>query len=322
MSLSPRARPRSRLNKAEKKSMDTVELRPLENSEAPADIVQEVVIEETTSLTEWDEDVLRQSAAGMCCSKDYELQQFIHLPDYLKHNPHITHGYRVGLTLRQTTFSLFHWHNETLNVWTHLGGLFLFLVLAITSYTTWLNRAVIGELVTSTVFFLSAMMMLLFSSVFHLYNCCSDRHYDFTAKLDYSGIAVLIAGSYYPLLYYIYYCPNQYLWRYGYGVIITGFGVAALWVIWKGKMHQAGNEALRLFVFLGMGLFGVIPLPQSLVRYFPGKILSKSVTGRQYDQIVAFHNLPLSNLRFPNPLLRFLVLLTSSHTDGTSCLRS
>ena len=229
-------------------------------------VVEKETLEGPIDAAEWDEDVLRVAAAGLCCSKDYELQQFVHLPDYLKHNPHITHGYRVNLTFKQTTFSLFHWHNETLNVWTHLGGLLLFLVMAAGAYATWLNRAAIGEIVTSTVFFLSAMMMLLFSSVFHLYNCCSDRHYDFTAKLDYSGIAVLIVGSYYPLLYYIYYCPDQYIWRYGYGIIITGFGIAALYTIWQGKMHQAGNEALRLFIFLGMGLFGVIPLPQSLVR--------------------------------------------------------
>lgn len=222
----------------------------------------------STEESIWDEDDMRIAAAAVCCSKDYELHQFVHLPDYLRHNPHITHGYRVNLTLKQTTFSLFHWHNETLNVWTHLGGLLLFVILALASYTTWLNRAVFGELFSSTVFFLSAMMMLLFSSIFHLYSCCSSGHYDFTAKLDYSGIAILIVGSYYPLLYYIYYCPDQYIWRYGYGAIITSFGIAALYFIWKGLMHQPGTEGLRLFIFLGMGLFGIIPLPQSIVRQF------------------------------------------------------
>lgn len=246
--------------------MDELELRPLTNSVDGGVTTAEVTVESTNDEDTWDEELVLKATTTICCSKDYELQQFVHLPDYLRHNPHITHGYRVGLSLKQTTFSLFHWHNETLNVWTHLGGLLLFLIMSVGAYATWLSRAMIGEIISSTIFFLSAMMMLLFSSVFHLYNCCSSNHYDFTAKLDYSGIAVLIAGSYYPLLYYLYYCPNQYIWRFGYGAIITAFGAAALYIVWKGKMHQAGNEGLRLFIFLGMGLFGVIPLPQSIVR--------------------------------------------------------
>lgn len=228
--------------------------------------VTESVISELVSEIEEADEVLVKAVSGVCCAKDYDLHHYMHLPDYLKHNPHITHGYRVGLSMKQTTMSLFHWHNETLNVWTHLGGAILFFVFALISYATWLNRAAIGELVSSTVFFLAAMMMLTFSSIFHLYNCCSSGHYDFTAKLDYMGIAVMIVGSYYPLLYYIYYCPEQHIWRYGYGAIITGFGVAAMFSIWQGKMHTPGTEAFRLFIFLGMGLFGVIPLPQSLVR--------------------------------------------------------
>lgn len=260
MDASPRSRIRSRHNRTKSEQIVASELEALvETVETSLNTVDAVVDDFSAELD-------GMMVSSICCVKDYDLHHFMHLPDYLKHNPHITHGYRVNLSFKQTTYSLFHWHNETLNVWTHFAGFLAFVVISILSYATWLNRAAIGEIISSTVFFLSALMMMLFSTIFHLYNCCSSGHYDFTAKLDYSGIAVLIVGSYYPLLYYIYYCPDQYLWRYGYGIVITGFGAAALYTVWQGKMHAPGNEALRLFIFLGMGLFGVIPLPQSLVR--------------------------------------------------------
>ena len=201
-----------------------------------------------------------------CCVRNYDLHCYPQIPDYLQHNPFIEAGYRVNLSFWQTTYSFFHWHNESLNVWTHFVGFLFFAVLAIISYTTWLNQVSIGELFSSTAFFMSVVTMMLFSSIFHLYSCCSSDAYDFTAKLDYSGITILIVGSYYPLLYYMYYCPEQWIWRYGYGSIITFLGIIALVAVWKGVMHTPGTEVIRLSIFMGMGFFGVIPLPQSMVR--------------------------------------------------------
>ncbi|KAK8923530.1 hypothetical protein KSP39_PZI019744 [Platanthera zijinensis] len=52
------------------------------------------------------------------------------LPEFLKHNEFIVNYYRSEWPLRETLLSLFSIHNETLNVWTHLIGFFIFLVLA------------------------------------------------------------------------------------------------------------------------------------------------------------------------------------------------
>lgn len=237
-----------------------------QESESPG-VVEEAMGMLSNELDEAN-DLLQKHVGATCCARDYDLHHYQQLPDYLKHTPHILQGYRVGLSMRQTTFSFFHWHNESLNVWTHAAGFLLFFILAIVSYATWLAQAAVGEVMSSTAFFAAALLMMLFSTLFHLYNCRSSKHYDIMAKLDYSGIAILIVGSYYPLLYYMYYCPEEALWRYGYGTIITLFGVAAMYNVWRGKMHTAGNEAFRLIIFLGMGLFGVIPLPHSIVRPF------------------------------------------------------
>ncbi|KAL3824527.1 hypothetical protein ACJIZ3_020556 [Penstemon smallii] len=78
----------------------------------------------------------------LCCSntninsrrnkgKKYPLLSYHELPDYMKDNEFILNYYRVDWPLKQAFLSLFRWHNETLNVWTHLLGFLLFLGLTV-----------------------------------------------------------------------------------------------------------------------------------------------------------------------------------------------
>ncbi|XP_057769074.1 heptahelical transmembrane protein 1-like [Salvia miltiorrhiza] len=61
----------------------------------------------------------------------YPLLSFHELPDYMKDNHYILRYYRSDWPLKLAFLSLFRWHNETLNVWTHLLGLLLFLGLTV-----------------------------------------------------------------------------------------------------------------------------------------------------------------------------------------------
>ncbi|KAK6125348.1 hypothetical protein DH2020_040917 [Rehmannia glutinosa] len=61
----------------------------------------------------------------------YQLVEYHSLPGYLKDNEYILGHYRAEWPLKQTLLSVFTIHNETLNVWTHLIGFFLFLSLTI-----------------------------------------------------------------------------------------------------------------------------------------------------------------------------------------------
>ncbi|BBH08526.1 heptahelical transmembrane protein1 [Prunus dulcis] len=59
--------------------------------------------------------------------KRYSLMSYWELPEYMKDNEFILNYYRANWPLPQALFSVFRWHNETLNVWTHLIGFVLFL---------------------------------------------------------------------------------------------------------------------------------------------------------------------------------------------------
>ncbi|KAI4371693.1 hypothetical protein MLD38_010016 [Melastoma candidum] len=74
--------------------------------------------------------------SGGCCKKGrrYGLVSFRELPEYMKDNEFILGFYRANWPISEAFFSLFRWHNETLNVWTHLIGFLVFVGLAMANF--------------------------------------------------------------------------------------------------------------------------------------------------------------------------------------------
>lgn len=168
-----------------------------------------------------------------------------------------------------SSFRFVTFHNrfclESINIWTHFLGFVIFLFLTIITLTTTLHQSHTHERLVNGVFLASSQIMMLCSTLFHLFCCGSPALYDLTAKLDYSGIGILIVGSFYPLLYYLFYCDTHFHLRLFYTTIVTILGIMCIGVVWRGRIHQAGGEVIRLVMFIGLGFFALLPLPHAYI---------------------------------------------------------
>ena len=107
------------------------------------------------------------------------------------------------------------------------------------------------------VFLVSAMFCMGCSSMFHLF--CDHSHDTFKvfARLDYGGIAILICGSFFPAIYYPFYCKNEYIILY-----LGGISVSSLVVFCVSLSSFFQRPEFRWFrgtIFLVLGLLGSIP---------------------------------------------------------------
>jgi len=85
---------------------------------------------------DYDGDIASPGKAKELWKKvKYQLVEYHALPEYLRDNEYILGYYRSEWPLKQVLLSMFTIHNETLNVWTHLVGFFIFLCLTIYTVT-------------------------------------------------------------------------------------------------------------------------------------------------------------------------------------------
>ncbi|KAJ1430382.1 AdipoR/hemeolysin-III-related [Sesbania bispinosa] len=284
-----------------------------------------------------DERVYSKDRKGVRLWKKlkYQLVEYNALPTYLRDNEFILGHYRAEWPLKQIFLSIFSIHNETLNVWTHLIGFFLFLFLTI--YTAMrapmivdfnslqhlsgmigkadlnkihkellklecygnshqlLDRAVfpckfpflfmeyhnglkdgtvdvVSPLVVEPItrwpfyaFLGGAMFCLLASSTCHLLACHSQRLSYIMLRIDYAGIAALIATSFYPPVYYSFMCNPFFCFLYlGF---ITIMGIASIAFSLLPFFQKSEFRKYRASLFFLMGFSGVAPIIHKLILY-------------------------------------------------------
>lgn len=108
------------------------------------------------------------------------------------------------------------------------------------------------------VFLTSALICLVCSVVFHLFWVVGERMSKFLARVDYAGIAVLIAGSTCPIIMYGFECDVPAvvctsILMYGSCAIAVGMGLLD-------KFNTEEWRAARALVFVGAGCAGIVPI--------------------------------------------------------------
>ncbi|XP_020590018.1 heptahelical transmembrane protein ADIPOR1 [Phalaenopsis equestris] len=239
---------------------------------------------------------------------EYKLVNYEDLPDYMKENEFIRKYYRSEWPISQAFLSLFSWHNETLNVWTHLIGFLLFLGLTLMHLSDMpqvadlighlhgsfsskavenvsLNQGTLFSMAAPTnnhdhhhpdifsvqhrpstsaaprwpflVFLSGSMLCLITSSLCHLLCCHSHRLNLILSRLDYAGIAVMIATSFFPPISYAFLCAPR--WRYFYLSSISFLAVLTVMSLLTPKFTHGSYRAFRALLFSAMGLTGIVP---------------------------------------------------------------
>ncbi|TMW63886.1 hypothetical protein Poli38472_014796 [Pythium oligandrum] len=115
------------------------------------------------------------------------------------------------------------------------------------------------------VFMVSAVICLTCSATFHLLFVYSKPAYFFLSRLDYAGITVMIAGSFYPMIYYSFYCHPWILRLY-----LTAISVMAA-LTFAVTLVPAFSTPKYLFmrtaIFLSLGFFGLVPISHLIWQF-------------------------------------------------------
>lgn len=204
---------------------------------------------------------------------------------WLIDNHYLLSGYRLPARPGAMAKTLFAWTNETLNVWTHLLGFIVFFGLFINTLCNGLVFAYISQQLNAAtgasipadtlegdlwvfnspraqwpimLFLLSAMTCLGFSAAFHQFWPVSPAAASLLARLDYTGISVLIAGSSVAVVWYGFACMPAAKWAYIGAAIATCSAAGTMSLL---QRFQTPKWRLtRVAVFIGTGLVVGIPM--------------------------------------------------------------
>lgn len=187
----------------------------------------------------------------------HRLLHFYELPFQWRENKFIVYGYRFSKSHQAAFQGIFHWHNETANIWTHLLGSMFVLWLAFFHYpsTEVYAKSSTADKFAVYVFLAAAVKCLLFSVIWHTYaNISTLQLRKRFACFDYTGITVLIIASimttehialrHYPML------RTAYL---GFSFLT---GIAGVLFSWSPEFDKPDSRIVRICFFLGLAALG------------------------------------------------------------------
>ena len=177
----------------------------------------------------------------------------------MKDNEYIRNGYRINYTnVVHALKSLVQFHNESINMWSHMICSLVCLMIIFVLYWSYLGRGKDWEIFSNVgtwplyAFLFSAIFCLCCSFAFHCFNCLNKTAHDWLNRLDYSGIAILIIGSCYPPFYYVFYSKLEFV--YIYLSIITFIGISCFIVSMLPKFNHNKYRVCRAAMFITFGL--------------------------------------------------------------------
>lgn len=163
-----------------------------------------------TSRPDLDRGNSTEHVAEKASDHWYSLMTWDDLPHWRQDNQYIRGNYRQeSRSYLRSLCSLTYWHNETVNIYSHLIPALLSLPFAIAMYKVMQPRykqAAQSDVTAFCCFFLGAALCLGMSAIYHTLTNHSPLVNQVGNQLDYVGIVLLITGSFVPSVYYGFWC--------------------------------------------------------------------------------------------------------------------
>jgi len=184
----------------------------------------------------------------------FELNCFEETPTYLTY-PFILNGYRNNFSIKLCVKSIFKFHNETGNIWTHLLAFLSFIGLFIYTFGYILRP---DDPFQDKMFFFVFLVGVLFnfatSAGYHTFHCHSLTTCLFVAKLDFAGISNHICCSWLLLANYLFH--DDFILQSIYIFLISSHSI---FMLLSPKLVSDSHIA-RVTIFATMALFGILPI--------------------------------------------------------------
>lgn len=255
-------------------NLDQTETRQHEASTSVAgefeDSEKRCILSPTTSHTQNGVDfftsldnVTKKSRFSSPLSSEMKLMTYNDLPSWMQDNDFIKCGYRPQLASYSSCLkSVCGIHTETGNIWTHLIGCSIFVALA--PYTLYMHHGKLtySDQVIFAVYFLSTILCLAFSTIYHIFTCHSEHVAQMCKRFDYCGISILITGSIVAWVYYAFYHDSTIRSIYLSIVTIVGFSVAVVSLL--KKFGSSEFRSIRTTIYIIYGVSAALPV----IHYF------------------------------------------------------
>lgn len=222
------------------------------------------ILEDGYDKAKHAKDVLSESIAhALSQARETRLIHYDDLPQPWRGNPHILKGYRFNETSFDCIVSMFHPSNETINIWSHLIGLFIVLGLALYFYpaTTIYPLSTKWDILIAGFFFAAACKCLICSTMWHTMNSIADKCIlDRFACVDYSGIALLVAASILSTEWTAFYCEP--VSRTIYMSLTIILGIAGSVLPWRESFNRHDMAWFRVVFYVTLAATGFAPVIQ------------------------------------------------------------
>lgn len=181
------------------------------------------------------------------------------LPNYLNNSRFIINGHRPQLGFRNSLMSIFRWHTETINIWSHLIGCVMFVALGFEFFSNvqkMPETSSTADKITVFLWFAGQIICCGFSTLYHTFTCYSCKVSTVLVRCDYIGIFASCWSTLITTGYFSYYCCDhtKFFW----------YGLAILVAIVGPYLVQTENNFFRVVIYAGIVLPNFVAFKHAL----------------------------------------------------------